>query len=1374
MVVLVASLFLPFKPQFEIDASMNEAAALLESQNIKIPAANPNTNTSSNANPHVGSAGSAGSATATTTTTTSNVGNAINENATSPELISRNRTNSSSLLRKYGSATNSRSPSTVQLERDTTTPTNTTNTNTTDPTNNNNNNDDEFNSAADSSTENNNNTHIKNRSRSKSQLLQRTNQLETDTKAASDAFMESLTANATNSAVETPRPSNTIAGMSNTSLASAAAAAAAAAGTSSQHQSQQQLHQPIPNHHHHHPLSKMHQGVGKAEFSFDDSSSDIATSALNNTTTGIPNLNESGTPVSLMQLQLGGGLTTHSVTPTGLGSSSSYQHLAPLSSQQQQQQTQTQQQQQQQIQHHPDRLDPTAALLKNVSKNLAGSSSGGMPFPGSSSPSTPSSATLGGNKFVPPRPSHLSTVITPKSRDLPASEQSALNSGKFRDMSSMPSTTSMRRVHRTSSSATPLQTPGSSLHLDHTQKTGIKEEENGDANNGVAKAAKKKFTHHHDYSLESLDHEVFFSDDELPPNALEGAKDGNDQLYLDNEVPEFGGYSNATNLVKTSLLGGSQNIFSKATWEIVTSHKCNAGLKNAVNTAILEKTFNQEIVWVGSIGIPTDALPDDVLGNVTTALDSDFHCKTVVADDITFKGAYKNFCKEILWPTFHYQIPDNPKSKAFEDHSWNHYQRLNQLYADKIVESYHEGDTIWVHDYHLLLVPGMIRAKLPHAKIGFSLHVSFPSSEVFRCFAQRKHILRGLLGANTVGFQTEEYARHFILTCNRLLMTDGDIEDGIKYDGRVIEINTTPIGIDAFNLQTQLQNESVSACRQLIRDRWGKDKYIIVSKDQFDSLRGLKNKFLAYERFLKTHPHYIKKCCFIQVFNGSAIKDLDLERDIVNIVDRINSLSEDISLSTQNVVFLHQQLEQSQYLALLSEADMFLVNSMREGMNLTCHDFIVCTQEKNSPLLISEFTGSAELLKRGCLLINPWDIRRVSEMIKFSLEMGAEEKRRKWKRMMKQIIINDSDNWIISMIKAINASWELNKQSSTLFKLNYPEVYSSYTSCKTRNKLFILKISQPPNGEVLKMLNDLCVHNEVYVLNSFDKATVERYYARVNNLNLIAENGAFVRIHGYWYTIMSDCSWTREVLPLLQSKLERLPGSYIKSGESMFRVHTENAEDPERVDDVVGDLILHINTLFGSRKGIHAYFHKNIVFVQQYGLSMKALKFIFNYYASHAGELHSVTSNASNGLMSPMKTPSLQRQGSSQSGGYFMSRGDSNNSLSSLNADDMKLRPKMSPTPSFDNIATLNSSQVGMVVDDKRGVNKFSFACITGSSSPVIEPLFKYINSLKRDVSYTFTCVYGNPSSTNAKQHVDGCNDLVNILSQLCAAVGDN
>ncbi|OBA25509.1 YMR261Cp-like protein, partial [Hanseniaspora valbyensis NRRL Y-1626] len=794
-----------------------------------------------------------------------------------------------------------------------------------------------------------------------------------------------------------------------------------------------------------------------------------------------------------------------------------------------------------------------------------------------------------------------------------------------------------------------------------------------------------------------------------------------------NEIPKFGGYSNAE-FLKKSLLGGQQNIFSKADWTIVPSHKCNNGLKNAINVAIFEKTFNQPVVFYGTLGLPTDVLPDQVLEDVTDKMRNEFNCESVISDDITFKGAYKNFCKEILWPTFHYQIPDNPKSKAFEDHSWNHYQLLNQRFADKIVEKYKEGDTVWVHDYHLLLVPGMVREKLPDAKIGFSLHISFPSSEVFRCFAQRDFILKGLLGANSLGFQTDEYAKHFALTCNRLMQTDGDIEEGIKFDGRTIQICCVPIGIDAFELEKTLRNsEELPILKNIIRDRWAhsENKKLIVSKDQFDTLRGLKTKFLAYEKFLRDNPCYISKVCFVQVVTGSTKKDKYLEKEIVSLVDKINNLSTDITMH-QNIVLLTQELTELQYYALLSEADIFWVNSMREGMNLACHDFIVSTSDKNSPLMISEFTGSAELFKEGCLLTNPWDIKRLSEIIKFALEMTPEEKRRRWKKMMKKLIINDSDNWIISTVKSINSSWELNLQRSTLFNLNVHEWQEAYTNSNGKNKLFIFKISEPPTPDILKMLNDLCSvpGNEVFVLNTFDKLIVERYYARVNNLNLIAENGAFVRIHGFWYTLMGDNLWKNEVLPLLQAKLERLPGSYIKVGESMFRIHTENAEDEDRVNDIVGDLILHINTLFGSKKGIHAYFHKSILFVQQFGLSLKALKFIFDYYAS-SGSSH-LHRNSSFNLSA----------NESMSGSVNMSRVNSGNS------------PSLQP-----------------VIDNLKGVNKFSFAMVSGSSSPTIEPLFEYVNRFTGvNIAYTYTCVYGDPSSTNAQQHVNGMNDLIKLI----------
>lgn len=1013
------------------------------------------------------------------------------------------------------------------------------------------------------------------------------------------------------------------------------------------------------------------------------------------------------------------------------------------------------------------------------------------------------------------------TIITPKSRELPSEEK---NVDLSRDLKAgLSSTTSMKRIHRKSSGAGPH--PGMesiSRSNSHTQPHNFRGQlsEIDDVLDNAIHDEPHLFQTNTAASQDSIYPERnmhadgTFSDDGVASDNDSKRVERASFEFNQQEVPKFGGYSNAE-FLKSNLLNGQQNIFSKADWSIVPSHKCNSGLVNAVNTAIFEKTFNQPVIFYGTLGVPTDVLPENVLENVTGTLKEEFNCESVISDDITFKGAYKNFCKEILWPTFHYQIPDNPKSKAFEDHSWNHYKALNQKFADKIIENYNESDTVWVHDYHLLLVPGMVREKLPDAKIGFSLHISFPSSEVFRCFAQRDYILKGLLGANSLGFQTEEYAKHFALTCNRLMQTDGDIEDGIKFDGRTIHICTVPIGIDAFEVQKKLRNtEDFDIFKTIIKDRWAgnETKRLIVSKDQFDSLRGLKTKFMAYEKFLRDNPSYISKVCFVQVVTGSTKKDKYLEKDIVGLVDRINNLSTDITMH-QNIVLLTQELTEIQYYALLSEADIFWVNSMREGMNLACHDFVVANCDKNSPLMISEFTGSAELFKEGCLLTNPWDIKRLSEIVKFALEMSPEEKRRRWKKMMKKLIINDSDNWIISSVKSINSSWELNIERSTLLNLHNEEWEESYSNCKGKNKLFVFKISEPPTPEIIKTMNDLCSvpGNKVFILNSFDKATVERYYARVANLNLIAENGAFVRIDGIWYTLMGDNLWKNEVLPLLQDKLERLPGSYIKAGESMFRIHTENADDKDRVNDIVGDLILHINTLFGSRKGIHAYYHKSILFVQQFGLSLKALKFIFDYYAtSGSSTLHRNSSasslfnlNTTNGyadsinmsrgpsmnspllkpLMSPItpSTPSkvqLQLKSANNSdiqiddlnnddacsskGSVDGSNGDyfnkNNSSVLATNA-----RPHLNTLQSFEQLSLLNNNSGG---ESLKGVNKFSFAMITGSSSPTIEPLFEYINRFKgNNIAYTYTCVYGDPTSTNAHQHVNGMNDLIKLLS---------
>lgn len=789
-----------------------------------------------------------------------------------------------------------------------------------------------------------------------------------------------------------------------------------------------------------------------------------------------------------------------------------------------------------------------------------------------------------------------------------------------------------------------------------------------------------------------------------------------------NYVSSFGSLSK--NFRFRARLVNSRGFSKNTPWRIVSSVKGNGGLRNALSTAVLEKTITQPVTWIGTIGVAIDHIPKDTLDSITHELEENYNSRAVIPDDTTLKGAYKNFCKQILWPTLNYQIPDNPNSKAFEDHSWNYYQDLNQLFADKIIETYQEGDTIWIHDYHLMLVPGMVRKRLSYAKIGFFLHISFPSSEVFRCFAQREKILEGMLGANSIGFQTEEYARHFQQTANGLLMSDVDTHL-LKYKGRIIAIESIPIGIDAFDLEIQVKSEPTELWRNLIRERW-KGKKLIVSRDQFDRIRGLKKKMLAYEQFLKDNPQYIYEVVLIQICLGS-ICDSELERDVMKIVDRINAMSNDISIS-QPVVFLHQDLQFSQYLALGCEADMFLITTMREGMNLTCHELIICSKERNASLVLSEFTGSAHVLSQGSLLINPWDIKQVSKVIKDGLELSKEERRRRWKKLFKSVITHDSGHWIVSSLNSISNSWEANNERSKVFNLSLKKLKTSYAESKKH--LFVLKLSEPLNARMFPVLTELSTKNIVYVINSFSRSTIERMFSHVPHIGLIAENGAFVKVNGKWYNLVEDVSWMQDIIKVIENKVERLPGSYCRVGETTIEFHTENAEDKDRVSNVIGDAIVHVNTLF-SDSGIHAYLHKGIVFVQQSGLSVKAINFLLNQYNSLSNE-----TSSSSPLDSPTNSPTT-------------------GSIPMLS----------SPCVSGSKPLTGNAP----ISIKNRSINKVDFISVSGSSSPIIELLFQYVNQLIKnaDIARGFTIAYGDTITTYAKEHVEGLNELFGILDKL-------
>ena len=465
-------------------------------------------------------------------------------------------------------------------------------------------------------------------------------------------------------------------------------------------------------------------------------------------------------------------------------------------------------------------------------------------------------------------------------------------------------------------------------------------------------------------------------------------------------------------------------VFANAAWKIVNADQGNGGLRNAAEAAAREGKLG-DYTWVGTLGMPTDALEGtQQQEEINDKLATEHDMLTVWCSDKDFDGHYVHFCKRILWPVFHYQIPDNPKSKAYEDHSWKYYVNVNQAFADKIVKNWKRGDVVWVHDYHLLLVPGMIRQKLPDAKVGFFLHVAFPSSEIFRCLAVRKELLEGMLGANLVGFQIHEYTRHFLQTCSRLLSAEGT-SDGLQLEDRFVDVVNLPIGIDPVALTEHRGEDEVKEWLNTLREKY-QGKKLIVARDKLDHVRGVRQKLLSYELFLNKNPEWRGQVVLLQVALSTSEQN-ELDAAVSDIVTRVNSLW--ANLAYQPVVYLKQDIDYAQYLALLTAADALMITSQREGMNLTSHEYIFCQdgenfEKKHGSLILSEFTGTSSLFGGAEIPVNPWDYRACADGIKKALEMPETEKDERWAKLSAAVHHHTGSHWFTEFMSRLDLCYD--------------------------------------------------------------------------------------------------------------------------------------------------------------------------------------------------------------------------------------------------------------------------------------------------------------------------------------------------------------
>jgi trehalose 6-phosphate synthase/phosphatase len=549
--------------------------------------------------------------------------------------------------------------------------------------------------------------------------------------------------------------------------------------------------------------------------------------------------------------------------------------------------------------------------------------------------------------------------------------------------------------------------------------------------------------------------------------------------------------------------------------------------------------------------------------------------------DIVLKdqARWRRYAEHELYTLFHYKQHE-PTDGRSERHWWADYCRMNQAFADRIIELYKPGDIVWVHDYHLLLLPSILRQRIPNIYIGFFLHIPFPSSEFLRCLGRRKEILEGVLGANMIGFQSFSYSRHFSSCCTRILGFDST-SSGVDAYGAHIAIDVFPIGIDVKSInEIAFGDRNVEAKIGRIRAQYAGQK-IVVGRDRLDTVRGVAQKLMAFQMFLERHPEWRGKVVLIQVTNPTSVEEEKedggqrMANKISDLVAKINGLYGGLEYTP--VYHFPQYLSRDEYFALLRIADVGLITSVRDGMNTTSLEYVVCQKDNHGPLILSEFSGTAGSLT-SAIHINPWDLGGVAEAIHQALIMPAEEKANQERKLYRHVTSHTVQTWQKTYIARLLVNLASFNQSFATPVLDKALLLRTYRKAKKRLFMFdydgtltpIVKDPQAaiPTDRVIRTIKTLAQdkRNAVWIISGRDQAFLDEWMGHISELGLSAEHGSFIRHPetDEWENLTEkfDMSWQKEVMDVFQHYTERTQGSFIERKRIALTWHFRRS-DPD-------------------------------------------------------------------------------------------------------------------------------------------------------------------------------------------------------------------
>ena len=588
---------------------------------------------------------------------------------------------------------------------------------------------------------------------------------------------------------------------------------------------------------------------------------------------------------------------------------------------------------------------------------------------------------------------------------------------------------------------------------------------------------------------------------------------------------------------------------------------------------------NGDSLWIGWSGLTKEETPEPLESAIDKALAENGSSKVVLTKE-EVEGFYFGFSNRTIWPLFHYFL----EYSEFELDSWNTYKKVNQKFADAILEKANDEDTIWIHDYQLMLVPQMVREKRPGISIGFFLHIPFPSYEIFRTMPWRKEVLEGLLGADLIGFHIYDYERHFLSSVRRLMGLEVSFNE-IYLHNRLVKVDSFPMGIDykkfhdaAREKWNKPSNKSTQLQQKLnAHKKTDPENKFFLSIDRLDYSKGIAKRLNAFEYFLNKYPQYREKVRLIilAVPSRSNVPQYQLlKREIDELVGRING-----KFSTVNwtpIWYFYRSMPFENLIDLYTSSDIAWLTPLRDGMNLVAKEYIATRIDQTGVLILSEMAGSANEMNEA-LLINPNNFEQIADTLHLAINMPLKEQKERNAALQNRLQRYTVEKWATSFMKSLLAQKDLEAfhVSRKLTENQIEKLKETYTNSNKR--LLFLDYDgtltgfknnpkdAKPDAELYALLDTLHAskNTELYLISGRDKETFSEWFLH-KEYNMIVEHGLWMSKAGQPFELLENVKsdWMPKIRPVLESFVDRTPGSFIEEKNYSLAWHYRKA-DPD-------------------------------------------------------------------------------------------------------------------------------------------------------------------------------------------------------------------